>query len=342
MQPSVLVGISGGIDSAATILRLREQGHHVQALYIDMIGCELSRQRVVALSEQLGVQLHIASCEEIFQRRVVDVVLSEHQRGRTPSPCTICNPQIKWEQLKLYADKLGIDKIATGHYIQIATRDERHFVERGIDPAKDQSYYLYTLSQSTLSRAITPLGTMRKTDVREYLASKGFTALAKGSESQGVCFAKSGYGAFLRQNLDYKAGEIIDTEGKVIGTHNGVQLYTVGQKRGYDLHEGQSGEVRSLDAKNNRLTVGAPLLVQSITLSNGWFSPPSETKELRCQIRGLGKNPQCAVRVTKTESGELCVTSLGEPFWAPAAGQPAVIYAGNLVVGGGLQVDTWS
>lgn len=341
MQKRILVGVSGGIDSTATILLLKEAGYSVEALFIDMLDCEVSRQSVGALCERLGVRLHIASCSELFQSEVVAKVVDIHRRGETPSPCTLCNPLVKFSTLKSYADNLGIEYLATGHYINIEEQDSWYYVKQGVDPVKDQSYYLYSLGQDILSRTITPLGVYTKLEVRAMLLERGYTELAKGSESQGVCFAKQGYREFLQENLSPTMGDVLDVDGNKIGLHGGYALYTIGQKRGFALDSvhSQLPEVVSVNSSDNTITVGEPLLVSEILIKEAWFHPYSSTEPIIAKNRGLGRNPSQSVEVEQIAPAiykiKLNLEENSELFWAPASGQPTVLFQNGRVVGGG-------
>lgn len=339
----VLVGISGGIDSAATVLMLQERGFEVQGLYIDMLGSEQAIESVDELADGLGIKLHIARASELFEELVVGRVLEIHNSGGTPSPCTICNPELKWNLLEKYADGLGVYHIATGHYIRIQEVDGQYYVVKGVDEIKDQSYYLYAMEQRVLKRALTPLGEFTKVAVRNYLAQRGFEILARGGESQGVCFAKCGYRSFLEQRLSPAEGEVVDLNGRVVGKHDGYQYYTIGQKRGFELSEGVTGvEVVGIDIQRNRVVIGAASMKSRLLLEDAWFAPPKEynSSVLRAKIRGLGRNPNRDIEVEwEADSGLLRVSLLGDSgdeFWAVAKGQPTVLYLGDMVVGGGI------
>ncbi len=332
----VLVGISGGIDSTATVLMLREAGYSVEALYIDMLDCEVSRASVRELCDKLSVKLHIADASSDFKELVIDRVIDAHNRGETPSPCTLCNPEIKWKLLEQYGDRLGIEYLATGHYIGIEEHEGWFYVTKGIDPTKDQSYYLYSLGQEILRRAITPLGVHTKASIREYLTQRGYPEVCAKPESQGVCFAKSGYRDFLLQHTTPTSGDVIDQSGNTIGTHSGYQLYTIGQKRGFYHSLPHSVEVREVVASSNELIAGTPLLTDTIELRDGWFHPTSTEIPITVKIRGLGRNPLSSATVYERSEGRLAVKINTKEFWAPAPGQPAVLFQGDRVVGGGV------
>ncbi len=332
----VLVGISGGIDSTATVLMLQEAGYIVDALYIDMLGCEVTRGSVGELCAKLGVELHIADAVASFNDIVVNSVIEHHNRGETPSPCTICNPQIKWRLLEHYADRISIQYIATGHYIQIKEQDGWHYIAKGIDPQKDQSYYLYDLNQAILSRAITPLGLHTKSTIREYLERRGYDDVCQKPESQGVCFAKSGYREFLTTHTSPTQGDVRSESGEIIGSHNGYQLYTIGQKRGFTHSSEGNPEVRKIIAHNNEIVIGQPLLTRKIVLRDAWFHPIDSATAIHAKIRGLGRNTTQNAMVSLLADHKLQISIEHPEFWAPTAGQPSVLYQGDIVVGGGV------
>lgn len=329
----ILVALSGGLDSAAVVLMLREQGFDVEALYIDMIGCQASRLRAIELAAKLDVTLHIENVEREFCTQIIQHTLSEHQAGRTPSPCARCNPQIKWRTLSAVADRLAIEKIATGHYIGIVQRGDRFFVASALDPIKDQSYYLWALDQDILSRAVTPLGGFLKRDVRAFLADRGFGSLALGGESMGLCFLRGqSYTDFLATNLPVALGQVRNTLGEVVGEHNGFQLYTIGQKRGFVSSE--LGEVRAIEPSTNRVVVGESLYAKKLYLTDCVINS-LDFDHIWVKVRGLGRNPQGEVRVERYGDC-LLVCLLEDQAWAPAAGQPVVLYSSDLLVAGGL------
>ncbi len=345
-KKSVLLGLSGGIDSFVSALLLKDCGYSVSALWVDMLGCGQQRADVEALCCKLGIELHIADCRELFDREVIQKVLDSHTAGKTPSPCTICNDKVKFRTLWHKAQELGFDNIATGHYVNITTHNSRHYIKKGVDPIKDQSYYLWALgtAQQMLCRTLTPLGGLTKVEVREIARQRGFEELTKKAESQSVCFARGGYGDFLRRNLILRSGNVVNCSGEVIGTHQGVPLYTIGQKRGFELNRDTSThlkvEVRGVDAANNSIEVGEPLRVKEIMVQEWWFSPFDSALPITAKIRGLGINPQQGVEVVNEGGKLLSIRLCSEEFWAPASGQPVVLFQDGCVVGGGVLCAT--
>ncbi len=342
-KKSVLLGLSGGIDSFVSALLLQDSGYEVVAQWVDMLGSTEQRQEVETLCTQLGIELHIADAKQLFEKEVIEKVLGEHSEGKTPSPCTICNERVKFKTLWESAQRLKTDHIATGHYIRIETLDSRHYIKKGVDPIKDQSYYLWALgtAQAMLGRLLTPLGGLTKVRVREIAANRGYEELTRKAESQSLCFARGGYSDFLQTRLQLSSGDVLNCNSQIVGTHRGAALYTIGQKRGYTLHDEKSigrVEVRGIDAQRNTLVVGEPLLTSSITIGGGWFAP-KDSSAVRVRIRGLGQNPEEAVEISGTDEGGMISIGLREEkFWAPTAGQPAVLYQGDCIVGGGIVV----
>lgn len=337
-RPTVLVALSGGLDSAATVLILREQGFEVRALYIDMTGSAVARAQAEATAHELGVELEVENVELHFRQQIIQHTLESHLRGGTPSPCGRCNPLIKWDVLCRVADRLGIFHIATGHYIRISTHDNKRYVSQGNDPAKDQSYYLWSLSQNTLERAITPLGSMLKSQVRSYLAERGFKRIGSSSESMSLCFLGGlSYNNFIRTHTNPIPGHVIDSMGHIVGSHSGYQLYTIGQRRGFECSLAGAAVIRIIP-ELNRIEISADpealycdqFLVRDLVIVNEdeFF----DATDMWVKVRGIGCNPDGFCRVEKHELGVLVYARA----WAAAADQPVIFYIGNRVVAGGL------
>lgn len=330
---SVLLGFSGGIDSCTSAQRLKDEGYRVVALTIDTMGDDAMVAKARAKAEEIDVEWLMYDAREEFKRDIIDYFCNEYAAGHTPAPCTRCNPMIKWRTLLSEANRLGIKRIATGHYFNIAQHDNRYYVAKGIDENKDQSYYLWGLSQETLSRAITPMGNAIKSNVKQAFRDK--------SESMGICFLKGlPYAEFLKnQGITMPEGDIITQQGVVCGTHNGIARYTIGQRRGVGIPEGM--RVIAIDAKANRIVVGANELLYHHNLHIADCNIVCEEElltasDITIKIRGIGRNPQLPVKVEATADGYIVKTQ--DPAWAPALGQPLVFYRNNLVIGGGIVV----
>lgn len=330
---SVLLGFSGGIDSCTSAQRLKDEGYRVVALTIDTMGDDAMVAKARAKAEEIDVEWLMYDAREEFKRDIIDYFCNEYAAGHTPAPCTRCNPMIKWRTLLSEANRLGIERIATGHYFNIAEHNNRYYVAKGIDENKDQSYYLWGLSQETLSRAITPMGNAIKSNVKQAFRDK--------SESMGICFLKGlPYAEFLKnQGVTMPEGDIVTQQGAVCGTHNGIARYTIGQRRGVGIPEGM--RVIAIDAKANHIVVGANELLYHHNLHIADCNIVCEEElltatDITIKIRGIGRNPQLPVKVEATADGYTVKTQ--DPAWAPALGQPLVFYRNNLVIGGGIVV----
>lgn len=310
------------------------EGYHVVALTIDTMGDEAMLHKARTKAEEIGAEWLMYDARGEFKREIIDYFCQEYAMGHTPAPCTRCNPLIKWRTLLNEANRLGIEHIATGHYFNIKRRDERYYVTKGIDESKDQSYYLWGLSQEILSRAITPMGNAIKSDVKQAFKDK--------SESMGICFLNGlPYAEFLRnRGIDMPDGDILTRNGEVCGRHNGIARYTIGQRRGVGIPEGM--RVIGIDATHNHIIVGENELLFHNQLHIAHCNIVDEeelltAKDITIKIRGIGRNPQLPVSVEATHGGYIVKTQ--DPAWAPAIGQPLVFYRNNWVIGGGIVVD---
>ena len=340
----VLVALSGGVDSAVAGWLLKETGHEVVGVFMSRGARPVSREGT-SLEENarkvaafLDVPLHAVDLSEAFEV-LIDYFCSEYLRGRTPNPCVLCNQQIKFARLLVEADKLGLDALATGHYVRSGRRDTRWCLRRGVDADKDQSYYLCALSQGNVARALFPLGERTKTDVRKLAGEIGLPA-AHTSESQDVCFVRRGeYAKFIsgRVGAEVKPGEIVDTSGNVVGRHEGIIDFTVGQRRGVGVAMGEPMYVVDVDPRSNRVVIGRAddLLVGEFVAENvNWVSIAGPKRPLRCtvQVRYRSK----PVPATVTVAGRFRVhVKFDEPQRAVTPGQAAVLYDDDLLLGGG-------
>ena len=330
MLRSVLLGFSGGIDSSAAVEELRQSGYRVVALTLDTTGDEDMVATARKQAAQLSVEHYVKDVRADFQQKIIDYFISSYASGRTPAPCTMCNPLIKWHHLLLEADRLGIDYIATGHYFNVEECDGRYYVARALDSRKDQSYYLWGLSQEVLRRVVTPMGQKIKSDINP--------PHARSKESMGLCFLRGvGYGDFIAQNCPaaLRRGEMVNTLGEVVGTHDGIALYTIGQKRGV-----VGGAVVGIDAEHNRLIVGENKDLYKATLEVGACNIVNDDElqsspDVRVVVRGFGRNPEGFAKLIEPIEGGYRI-ALDDPAWAPAVGQPVVFYRGNRVLGGGI------
>lgn len=333
MRKSVLLGFSGGIDSCTSALQLINEGYRVVTLTIDTIGDSDMLTKAKAKAAEIGVEWVVYDAREEFKREIIDYFCHEYSIGHTPAPCTRCNTHIKWSILLKEANRLGIEHIATGHYFNIVERNGHYYVAKGRDEAKDQSYYLWGLSQEILSRALTPMGSAIKSDVKRAFSDK--------SESMGVCFLHGRpYADFLKEhNVEMTEGDVVDESGTKCGLHNGIARYTIGQRRGIGIPEGR--RVIGIDASHNQIIVGANerLFHHNIEIAECNVVDCEElltATDITIKIRGIGRNPQLPVKVRPTDNGYAITTQ--DPAWATAVGQPLVFYRNNWVIGGGIVV----
>ena len=333
MGQSVLLGFSGGIDSCTSARRLTDEGYRVVALTIDTMGDEAMLAKAQQKAEELGIDWLAYDAREVFKREIIDYFCHEYSIGHTPAPCTRCNPLIKWRILAEEADRLGIHHIATGHYFNIGKRGDLYYVTKGLDQSKDQSYYLWGLTQDILSRAITPMGNTIKSDVKRSFKDK--------SESMGICFLQGiPYAEYLaKQGIAMSEGDIVSTSGELCGRHNGIARYTIGQRRGAGIPEGM--RVIGIDAANNHIVVGENSLLYHNRLTVAECNIVSREEllsanDITIKIRGIGRNPERPVRIEECKGGYIVTTD--DPAWAPALGQPIVFYRNNWVIGGGIVV----
>ena len=354
MIARVLVAMSGGVDSSVAALLLKKEGFDVIGATMrlwdagkrkgDGFGkCSEARDPSGAgtVARTLGIPHHVFHLEKEFEREVVSRFVSEYLKGRTPSPCVLCNQKMKFDILLSNAKKLGASFIATGHYARITKEGEPFRLLRGKDPKKDQSYFLFGLDQDQLSFTKFPLGGLTKEEVRKIAGSHDLAPARKG-ESQDICFVDGeGYRNFLASRLEEHApegeGEIRDTSGKVLGTHRGIHLYTVGQRRGIGIPARISYYVIKIDADTNSITVGPreQLKFSRMTVDGvKWIAgaPPSPEEEIGCQVRY--RHAPARSSVIAKEGGSVEVL-LKEPQYAVCPGQAAVFYRDEEVLGGG-------
>lgn len=331
MSRSVVLGFSGGIDSCTAAERLRDEGYRVVALTINTTNDQKLLETAKAKAQEIGVEWLEYNATERFRREIIDYFISSYANGHTPAPCTLCNTRIKWPILCEVADKLGIHHVATGHYLDIVERDGHLYIARALDNNKDQSYYLWGVDEETLRRMLTPMRQVLKSDIRENFTNK--------KESMGICFLNGAhYTDFLSsQGAALTSGDVINNKSEVVGRHNGIARYTIGQRRGVGIPEGM--RIVGLDAERNRLIVGdnSELYKQKLYITNCRITNPEEllsADDITIMIRGIGRNPERPVKVERHSDG-YCVTC-DDAAWAPAIGQPLVFYRNNLVIGGGI------
>jgi tRNA-specific 2-thiouridylase len=342
----IAVAMSGGVDSSVAAALLQAQGHDVVGITLQQWSrgdteesakhggcCSLSAvedaRRVASL---LDIPYYCWNLEAEFGERVIEPFHRDYLEGRTPNPCIRCNAFVRFDLMLSRVLDLGFEMLATGHYARIVNGEEGPELHAAVDPAKDQSYMLYHLDRGRLARIAFPLGSMTKSEVREH-AREFALPVANKAESQEICFVPRGETArYLSERLPVRAGAVVDSSGREVGSHRGTALYTVGQRSGYgDLREAGPWYVLKIDAPSNRLVVGRKeeLATSEVSLRDVSFIDGTAPQSLRCEAR-LRYHAQ-PIAATY-ESGRL---TLDEPFLGAAPGQAAVLYSGTRVLGGG-------
>jgi tRNA-specific 2-thiouridylase len=360
----VLLGMSGGVDSSVAGFLLRQQGYEVIGVTMKVWPQDcISRaedkccgpQAVAdarAVAHALGIPHYVVDEADQFEKTVISYFTSEYQAGRTPNPCVMCNEKLKFGNLWNKAEALGCDYIATGHYAIIEHHSDHAILRKGVDARKDQSYFLFSLRQAQLRRALTPLGTMLKPRIREIAYSLGLK-VANKIDSQEICFVPGNdYKAFLRSHLgenEFHRGEIYDVEGNFIGKHEGIELFTIGQRKGLPGGSPQPRYVVDLDSATNRVIVGDvdDLVceefevdrcnwhpVAAVADRDGGVSDPDYDKEIEAVAKIRYSHPGTNATLTPLDNGGARVR-LHLPQRAVTPGQAAVFYKGDVVVGGG-------
>jgi tRNA-specific 2-thiouridylase len=361
--------MSGGVDSSTVAAMLRAEGHNVIGLTMQLwnqrrlAGYEGMPESVQGrccslddvydarrVAEHIGIPYYVVNHEERFEQDVVRPFVNEYLSGRTPIPCSLCNNHLKFDQLLVVAQQIGADSVATGHYARVEYDQDggRWLLKRPADESKDQTYFLFGLTQDQLSRTIFPLGGMTKPEVRE-LARKHGLALAEKPDSQEICFVPGGdYKRFLDAYLAEQggalpdtAGELVTTGGEVIGEHNGIHNFTVGQRKGLGVATGSPLYVIQINGRDKQVVVGSAENLYSRTLRTRRVNLVA-VDELREPMRVAVKirhrhAPAAAMieRISSDDGDDEFLVTFDEPQRAITPGQAAVFYDGEVVVGGG-------
>ncbi len=337
-KETVLLGMSGGMDSACAVTVLKETGYDVQGAVLAMHGYS-DTEGALDAAAALGIDITTVNCAADFENEVCGPFCREYSLGRTPNPCIICNEKVKFAKLIEEADRQGIEKIATGHYAGIEKLENgRYCVVKAKDEKKDQSYMLWRLSQEALARTVFPLYSHIKTELRENARQMGLAAADK-PESQEICFIPDGdYAAYIEKSLGrtFPEGDITDPYGNVVGRHKGLVRYTVGQRKGIGAY-GKPMFVKRIDAQNNRLILGASGEEYESTLeADGLVFSGAEPFEgtIECEVKHRYRAP--AVPCTVTVKNGVATAVLHTPARAVTPGQSAVFYAGSRILFGGF------
>ncbi|HIG79219.1 MAG TPA: tRNA 2-thiouridine(34) synthase MnmA [Cycloclasticus sp.] len=360
MVYKVIVGMSGGVDSSVSALRLLEQGHEVTGLFMknwdEDDGTEYCTAKedlddAKQVCDKLGVELKTVNFAAEYWDNVFEDFLQEYAAGRTPNPDILCNREIKFKAFLDYATELGADYIATGHYTQIRQENNQFQLLRGLDGNKDQSYFLYTLGQKQLSRSLFPIGDMEKPAVRELAEKAGFITSRK-KDSTGICFiGERKFKDFLQQYLPAQPGEIQTPEGDMIGQHQGLMYYTLGQRQGLGIGGVKAAAeapwyVVKKDLINNILLVAQGhdhALMQNDGLhasQMSWVSSQPPLGEFTCTAKTRYRQKDQTCHVTLNEDGH-CAVRFDDSQRAITPGQSVVFYDKEICLGGGIIDSTF-
>jgi tRNA-specific 2-thiouridylase len=364
---TIAVAMSGGVDSSAAAALLRAEGHNLIGLTM-----QLWNQRRLAghagmpesvqgrccsiddvydarrVAEHLGIPYYVVNHEERFERDVVRPFVEQYLAGRTPIPCSLCNNHLKFDQLLVVAQQIGAERVATGHYARVTfdTTRQRWLLHRPADAGKDkdQTYFLFGLTQEQLSRTLFPLGAMSKTEAREAARRAGL-ALADKTESQEICFVPGGdYKRFIEAYLAEQgtaapetAGELVSTSGETLGEHSGLHNFTVGQRKGLGVATGSPLYVIQINPAERQVVVGEDEKLYSRTLHArqlNWIAVDDLREPMRVNVKIRHKHPPAPALIEKNGDDEV-VATFEQPQRAITPGQAAVFYDGDVVVGGG-------
>ena len=345
-KEKVLVGMSGGVDSSITVLLLQELGYKVSGMrFRNFVNEAISNTEsdVNNFANTLKIPFYIIDVQEDFKSIVVSNFIEEYFFGRTPNPCVICNPLIKWKYLIRLADENNCKYVATGHYARINFTDGRYYISKGVDETKDQSYFLWKLSQEYLSRTIFPLGNYSKNEVKNIAINKGLEKIAKLKESVEICFIPDNdYRNFLKNTGSYSKlhkgeGNFINTSGEILGRHNGLCNYTVGQRKGTGISVGHPLYVTKIRQEDNTIVLGEK---KDFVKSEMWikdynlmkYDNVPDNKEVITKIRykNIGIKSKISMINNRIK------VNFFENIAGIAPGQSAVFYEGDDVIGGGI------
>ncbi|MDX1809780.1 MAG: tRNA 2-thiouridine(34) synthase MnmA [Sulfurospirillaceae bacterium] len=330
----ILVAMSGGVDSTVTAYKLKEKGHDIQGVYMRLHNDEKSHEenirKIKKVSEYLGISYHVLDIRDRFNEFVYMPFIKKYEEGLTPNPCALCNRNIKFGALIEFAKELGVDKLATGHYVQVVDG----FIKEAVDKTKDQSYFLANVKKENLDFVTFPLGEMYKEDVKKFASQIDvLQEFATQKESSEICFVDTTYIDVLKKHTSTdKPGNVLNTKGEIVGEHKGYMHYTIGKRKGFSVKGALSPHyVISTNPQTNEIIVGDKddLTMNSFVAKDVNMFINESKFECSVKIRYRSPKSRCIVNIKGNDAEIL----LHEPLQAIAAGQMAVFYDGDMVIG---------
>jgi len=339
-KKKVLVGMSGGVDSTVTTLLLKEEGYEVEGLYMKLHSKpgyhEIHQARAQKAADFVGIKLHVLDLQEKFNKNVFKPFIDTYAEGKTPNPCALCNRTMKFGEMIEFADKVGADYLATGHYI----KTDGEFFYQAEDDTKDQSYFLFYVNKEILPRLKFPLGERKKSDIKRLAASiEGLESFASQAESSEICFVETTYTDVLKDYVQVDMpGEVLDINGNVVGEHKGYMHYTIGKRRGFTVKGAHEPHfVTKIIPEKNQIVVGKreDLACKEVVLNNLNMFHDEKEFDTTVKLRYRTTAVKCHVKIEDDKA----YLKLEEGVFGVAVGQAAVFYDGDKLIGGGWIID---